>query len=116
MNILVRILFYVAETLRVYLYDTEQSVHQSSKVKLPVPELYVLYSGKEKRPEIISLNDEFFEGKSGLDVKIKVFSKVDETLAGQYIGFCRVYDEQRKSGDDPLEIAKAIYRICIARG
>ena len=67
LNILIRILIYLVDTFRQYLDSTEQSVHQSAKVKLPFPELYVFYPGKEKRPDEISLNKEFFDGRSCID-------------------------------------------------
>lgn len=115
-NIALRMLIYLVETFTRYLKATKQSEHSSSKVRLPKPELYVFYSGAGNKPDVISLNDEFFDGKADIEVKVNVLSKVDTTLSGQYIGFCKVYDEIRQNGKDGVEIAKETYRICIEKG
>lgn len=115
-NIALRMLIYLVETFTRYLKSTKQSEHSSSKVRLPKPELYVFYSGAGNKPDVISLNDEFFDGKADIEVKVNVLSKVDTTLSGQYIGFCKVYDEIRQNGKDGVEIAKETYRICIEKG
>ena len=81
-NMALRMLFYISETYRRYLIDTQQSEHSTSKVNLPKPELYVIYTGEQEKPEEISFSEEFFGGNSDIELKIKVLSKVDATLAG----------------------------------
>ena len=115
-NMALRMLFYISETYRRYLIDTQQSEHSTSKVNLPKPELYVIYTGEQEKPEEISFSEEFFGGSSDIELKIKVLSKVDATLAGQYVGFCRVFDEQRKLYENSIEAAIETYRICIEKG
>ena len=44
-NIVVRYLEYIAETYRRYILQNGMNVYSSTKVKIPVPELYVLYTG-----------------------------------------------------------------------
>ena len=40
---------------------TKQNVYKSKKIRLPKPEMYVIYTGNRKeRPEYISLAEEFF--------------------------------------------------------
>ena len=58
-NMPLRMLFYLAETYRCYLTDTEQNEHSRTKLKLPKPELYVLYSGNRKAPEFVSFKECF---------------------------------------------------------
>lgn len=115
-NMTVRLLFYIAETFRRYITSSQQSEHSSAKLQLPKPELYVIYSGDGEKPSVISLNDEFFGGASDIDVKVHVLSKVDTSLSGQYIGFCKVFDEQRKIHKNNIDGAKETYRICIEKG
>ena len=43
-NMTLRILFYLVESYRRYLIKTKQSEHSSSRVHLPKPELYVVYT------------------------------------------------------------------------
>ena len=78
--------------------------------------MYVIYTGEQEKPEEISFSEEFFGGNSDIELKIKVLSKIDATLAGQYVGFCRVFDEQRKLYENSIEVAMETYRICIEKG
>ena len=59
-NILIRILLYLAQSYHEYFERTSQSLYKSKKVKMPKPELYVLYTGnKGRKPDTISLSQEF---------------------------------------------------------
>ena len=115
-NMTLRMLFYLAETYRRYLAETVQSEHSSSKVKIPKPELYVVYSGERKCPEVVSFSDTFFGGESPVELKVRVLNEVDMTIYGQYIGFCKVFDEQRKIHQDSIRCAKETIRVCIEKG
>lgn len=115
-NITLRIMFYLSETYRRYLYDTVQSEHSGKKVKLPKPDLYVVYSGNSDVPDMVSFSEDYFDGDSPVDIKVKVLHKTDETICGQYIGFCKVFNEQRKLHDNRISCIKETIRICIERG
>ncbi|MDE5558728.1 MAG: hypothetical protein K2J32_13760, partial [Ruminococcus sp.] len=115
-NMPIRMFSYLDETFIKYINDTEQSVHMTKKVKLPFPELWIIYSGEEERPSIISFNDKFFDGKALIDLKVKVLKETNHTIAGQYIGFCRVFNEQREKYSNSIEAAEETYRICIEKG
>ena len=115
-NMPLKMLFYLAETYRRYLADTVQSEHSAAKVKIPKPELYVVYSGEQKCSETVSFSDSFFDGNSPVDLKIRVLNEVDMTLHGQYIGFCKVFDEQRKIYQDSIMCARETIRICMEKG
>lgn len=115
-NIALRMMFYLSETYRRYLADTEQSEHSGSRVHLPKPDLYVVYSGNDKVPAEISLSEDFFGGASPVDLKVKVLDTVNNTIYGQYIGFCKVFDEQRGLYDNKLECARETIRICLEKG
>lgn len=115
-NMPLRMLFYLAETYRRYLADTIQSEHSSTRVKIPKPELYVVYSGEQNCPETVSFSENFFDGDSPVELKVKVLNEVDVTIYGQYIGFCKVFNEQRKIYQDSIMCAKETIRICIEKG
>lgn len=115
-NIPLRMMFYLAETYRRYLFDSQQSEHSTSRVTLPKPDLYLVYSGDKQVPDEISLSEIFFDGHSPVDVKVKVLDRIDETICGQYIGFCKVFDEQRKIYDNKLECVRETIRICVEKG
>lgn len=115
-NMPLRMLFYLAETYRRYLTDTIQSEHSSTRVKIPKPELYVVYSGEQKCAETVSFSETFFGGNSSVELKVRVLNEVDMTIYGQYIGFCKVFNEQRKIYQDSILCAKETIRICIEKG
>ncbi|MCM1508104.1 MAG: hypothetical protein NC177_13375 [Ruminococcus flavefaciens] len=115
-NITLRLFFYLAETYRRYLAETIQSEHSSSKVKIPKPDLYVVYSGERKCPEVISFSETFFGGESPVELKVRVLTEVDMTIHGQYIGFCKVFNEQRKIHKNSIECAKETIRISMEKG
>lgn len=115
-NIPLRMMFYLSETYRRYLEETSQSEHHTTKVRLPKPELHVIYSGTAKIPEEISLNEMFFGGNSPVDVRVKVFHSVDQSLCGQYVGFCREFDKQRKIHRTGIACAKETIKNCIEKG
>ena len=51
-NVLVRIMLYLAESLQEYIVKHNLNVFSTKKIILPYPELYVIYTGKrESRPE-----------------------------------------------------------------
>ena len=116
-NMTLRIYMYLAESYRRYLADTGQSEHVSKRVYLPMPELYLVYTGdKKKVPDVISFNEVYFDGKAPVEMKIKVLKDVNATLYGQYIGFCKVFNEQRKLYRDRTECAKKAIEICLEKG
>ena len=114
-NILLRVLLYLAETYHEYLDKTSQNLYKSKKVKVPKPELYVIYTGERgKRPDVLVLSEEFFQGADiGLEVKVKVIYERDTNdIINQYIIFSKVYDEQRKRYGRTEQAIKKTIRIC----
>ncbi len=114
-NIAVRILIYLMVTYQDYIKKTKQNVYRSKKIRLPRPELYVIYTGDRKeRTEYISLADEFFEGqKTFLDAKIKVlYGSGQGDIISQYVTFTKVYDEQRKLHGRTRKAVTETIRIC----
>ena len=98
-NIIIRALMYLIQTYHDYFKRTSQNLYGSKKVNMPKPELYVIYTGERKNvPDTITLRKEFFGGeKVAIDVEVNVLYQENETdIIGQYIIFCKVYNEQRK--------------------
>ncbi len=82
---------------------------------MPKPELYIIYTGnKGKKPDIISLSKEFFDGADiDINVRAKVIYESDtEDIINQYIIFCKVFDEQRKLYGMTEQTVKETIRIC----
>ncbi len=114
-NIAVRILIYLMVTYQDYIKKTKQNVYKSKKIRLPKPEMYVIYTGDRKEhPEYISLAEEFFGGLNiFLDAKVKVLYGSDEgDIISQYVTFIKVYDEQRKLHGRTRKAVTETIRIC----
>ena len=98
-NIIVRALMYLVQTWHDYFERTKQNLYKSKKVKMPMPEIYVIFTGERKtRPSEISLSQEFFGGKDcGIDVKVKmIYDGKEGDIINQYVIFTKVCNEQMK--------------------
>ena len=114
-NILVRVLLYLAQSYHEYFQRTCQDYYKSRKVKMPKPELYVIFTGnKGRKPDKISLSKEFFEGADiDIEVKAKVIYESDtDDIINQYIIFCKVFNEQTKKHGMTQKAVTETIRIC----
>ena len=94
-NMTLRLFMYYFEVLRRRLDMDEISYAGNSKVHIPMPEMFVIYTGDKKNiPEYESFNDVYFNGKASVDLVIKILSEENTTIYGQYIKFCKVYNEK----------------------
>ena len=114
-NILIRILLYLAQSYHEYFERTSQSLYKSTKVKMPKPELYIIYTGnKGTKLETISLSQEFFDG-ADIDIEVRakvIYESNTEDIINHYIIFCKVFDEQRKLYGMTEKTVKETIRIC----
>ena len=114
-NILVRVLLYLAQSYHEYFQRTCQDYYKSKKVKMPKPELYVIFTGnKGRKPNKISLSKEFFEGADiDIEVKAKVIYESDtDDIINQYITFCKVFNEQTKKHGMTKKAVTETIRLC----
>ena len=115
MNILVRVLLYLAQSYHEYFQRTRQDYYKSRKVKMPKPELYVIFTGnKGQRPDKISLSKEFFEG-ADIDVEVKakvIYESNTDDIINQYILFCKVFNEQTGQYGMTQRAVTETIRIC----
>jgi len=115
LNIIIRALMYLAQTYHDYFERTNQNLYKSKKVKMPIPELYVIYTGDRKNiPDVISLSKDFFYGEDiAVDVKVRVICESDtDNIINQYIVFCKVYNEQMKLYGRTRKTVTETIRIC----
>ena len=115
MNILVRVLLYLAQSYHEYFQRTSQNYYKSRKVKMPRPELYIIFTGnKGRKPDKIFLSKEFFEGADiDIEVRAKVIYESDtEDIINQYIIFCKVSNEQTKQYGMTQKAVTETIRIC----
>nr|WP_300849007.1 hypothetical protein [uncultured Acetatifactor sp.] len=115
MNIIIRALMYMVQTYHDYFDRTKQNLYKSKKVKLPVPEIYVIYTGDRKtRPSEVSLAKEFLEGEqSCIDVKVKmIYDGEDGDIINQYVIFTKVCNEQIAIHGRSQKAVLETIRIC----
>ncbi len=116
-NIVLRLFLYLAQTYKDYISENRLNVHSKTKIVLPKPELYVIYTGEsfEDMPEEISLADEFFSGdRSVIDVKAKViYDGKKGDIINQYCTFTRIFKDQVKLHGWTRKAAWETIHICM---
>ena len=115
LNILPRVLEYLGESFNRYVIETKQNIYGEKKVKLPKPELYVLYTGnKVIKEREISLNKEFYDNSSPVEIKIKVITtKNSGKILKEYIKFTRVLDKNNKEYGYTKKSINETIKYCI---
>ena len=115
-NIVIRGLMYLVNSYQDYINDNKLNIYGRHGLKIPVPELYVIYTDyRGDKPDILSLSKDFFAGqKTCLDLEVKViYLDESNSIINQYIMFCMVYGEQRQIYKNNSERAiKETIRIC----
>ena len=116
-NILPRDLLYLAWTYKKIFDKEKTNLYGSKKVNMPMPELYVLYTGKKKVNEkVISLNKEYFNNKAPIDLKVKVIVKAEKnSILYQYIEFSKITDTLIKKHGYKKATAEKIVNSCIKK-
>ncbi len=71
---------YLVDTWIKYIKANELDVYGEKKIDLPLPEVYVVYTGNRKTcPEFMSLKVDFFEDKEEvIDLKVKILYGTDK--------------------------------------
>lgn len=115
-NIVIRVLLYLVETWNKYIKRMELDIYNREKIKLPKPELYVIYTKEDAdtKPDVLTLKDSFFDGDDiCVDCTVKVIKDGEKgDIISQYVRFCRVFDEQVKIHGRTLEAVEETIRIC----
>lgn len=112
-NIVLRLLLYLAETYKEYVEEHKLNLYGATPVKIPRPEMYVIYTGDRDVPETLFLSD-LYDGKGAVEIQVKVLrSRGTGDIVDQYVRFCKISDEERrKHGRTEKAISEIICR-CI---
>ncbi|WWR16049.1 hypothetical protein V1224_00910 [Lachnospiraceae bacterium JLR.KK008] len=114
-NIIVRAFLYLSQTCHDYLKRTKQNLYKGKKVQLPLPEIYVIYTGSRKeRPSQVSLTEEFFHGQECcLEVKVKmIYDGKKGDIINQYVSFTQVCNAQIALYGRTQKAISETIRIC----
>lgn len=115
-NILVRSFLYLAQSYAAYFQREEIKLHQTAKISLPKPELYVIYTGEGKKPDILSLQKEYFDGEAtSLEVQARVLCGENPAdIVGQYVRFAKIHTEEVRRCGNTMDAILYTLRRCKA--
>lgn len=115
-NMAIRSFLYLAETYKRYIDSNRINMFTTETVKLPKPEVYVIFTGNRKeKPETVNFSDHLYsKDDSSLELNVKmIYDSEEGDIIYQYINFCRVFDEMRKKYPDGIVTAvKETVKIC----
>lgn len=115
-NIIVRSLMYLSQTYQEYIEATKQDVYESKKIRLPEPELYVIFVGKRmNQPEYLCMSEEFFGGKEcAVEVRVKIiYNGKKGDIINQYVTFTQIYNEQIRQYGKTRQAVLETIRLCM---
>ena len=121
-NIVLRILFYLSETLKNYIIDSSENknlneLYNTKPRIIPKIKLFVVYTGdKMMQDHDLYLKDVMVENDiiSDIDMKVRVLcTGSKKSILGQYILFTRVYTKQKKECKDIETAVKNTIEICM---
>ena len=90
-------------------------LYGAKTIKMPKPELFVVYTQKKgNHPEVISFKEVFFPDEPCcIDAKAKViYADSSDTIINQYIDFCIVLNNQVRKHGLTLTAIKNTIKIC----
>ncbi len=113
-NIALRLLLYLAWTYKDYIEENMLDIYSTAPVKVPRPELYVVYTGDRKDvPETLRLSG-LYEGFGDVEAQVHILGdKGTHSIIDQYIRFCEIADEQRRKYGRTQKAIEETLRICI---
>ena len=113
-NIALRLLLYLAATYKEYAEEQKLNLYGTVAVKIPRPELYVIYTGEQTDvPETLLLSD-LYEGKGSVELEVKVLRGTGcGDIVDQYVRFCKIVDEERKRHGRTGKAIEETIRRCV---
>ncbi len=114
-NIIIRSLLYLMSTYQEYFNNNDILLYGAKTIKMPKPELFVVYTQKKgNHPEVISFKEIFFPDEPCcIDAKAKViYADSSDTIINQYIDFCIVLNKQVRQHGLTLTAIKNTIKIC----
>jgi len=113
-NIVLRILMYLAATYKEYVEEHKLDLYGTKAVTIPRPELYVIYTGPEKDvPDVLHLSD-LYEGAGSVDLEVKVCTyRGTMDILDQYVRFCEISNENRNKYGRTEQAVEETLRQCM---
>jgi len=118
-NIMMRLFLYTAATYQEYIKANDISLYGAKIKPVPLPELYVLYTGKDRdhKPTKLSLaNDYFGQADAPIELVAKVIKGKEPDIVWQYVRFTDIWDESVAKLGRTREAAEFAINRCIGEG
>ncbi|MBO4351698.1 MAG: hypothetical protein J6A01_12260, partial [Proteobacteria bacterium] len=108
--------YYLAKSYLDYFHDNGLSIYGNKRIQLPIPELYVIFTGnRSRKPKVLKLSNVFFQGRS-CDIEVKfhmIYRGKKGSIIYQYITFCKVFSKQVELYGRRRKAIEEAIRICI---
>ena len=120
-NMPYRFLEYVTAIFREYIKSHKIERSTKKRFYLPRPRFYLIYTGMQNsKPDKLRFSEMYGDVSVDDDIlnfSVHVFSSAStDTVHGQYIGFCKIVSDLRKSCKDYVEFVSAIREECCNKG
>ena len=114
-NIVLRILLYLAEDYKEYAEEQKFNLYGREAVTIPRPELYVVYArDREDVPEALLLSTLYSgAGDAGVHMQVLLGTRNGD-IVDQYVRFCKIADEERKQCGGWDEASEETIRLLCA--
>ena len=115
-NIALRMLMYLAETYKQFVEEHKLDLYSAKVVKIPKPELYVVYTGQKKDvPETLLFSSLYGGGSAEIKFIVRRDTGSSDIL-DQYVRFCKIEDEQRALYGRSKKTIDETIRLCLEEG
>jgi hypothetical protein len=90
-------------------YGSSECIYKKNVMKIPAPELYVVYTGNDKHEEELKLSSAFETESDFLELKVKVITEETEekekskSITKEYIDLVKKLSEAKKIGIKAME-------------
>ncbi len=117
-NIVTRMLFYLSETYKRIVSQRKRRLYSPVVLEMPVPELYVVYTGDRDVPDVVRFSDVCVGREEGsLDLRVNVLRGGSPDVIGEYVAFAHEADEVRVDDDiEPEAKPRELMRRCKRKG
>ena len=115
-NITYRCLEYLLSEWKQHLSRTEQNIYGKKAVRLPYPELYVLYTGEEPHEESeLRLSSELFPGQDiPVEAVVRILYKGEkDDILDQYVRYTKILRKAIKENGYDASTAEKVVSECI---
>ena len=119
-NVPLRVTLYLEDTYDRYIQENGLWLYGETLVKIPKPELYVIYTGgRQDVPDVLRLSDMYMGDGAHADVDVTVHvlkARGTWDVLEQYIAFCKIESEMVRLYGRSQKTIQKIVSQCIEQG